>query len=116
MVSHTAGPWTVFIDDSGDEWTGWPLCITADNVKNANGDGKLIVRTGGQWPYKWDNGTSMDEANANARLISASPDLLSAARCALGYMTGNMDGDMELGNPIEMLRSAIAKADGGSVP
>lgn len=47
---------------------------------------------------------------ANARLISASPDLYAAAKCALGVLTGNMDGDMDLGDPVEMLRAAIHKA------
>lgn len=39
-------------------------------------------------------------------------DLLNAARCALGHLTGNMDGDMDLGDPIELLRASIAKAEG----
>lgn len=38
-------------------------------------------------------------------------DLVSAARCALGYLTGNMDGDMDLGDPVEMLRTAIAQVE-----
>lgn len=48
----------------------------------------------------------------NADLVSAGTELLNAARCALGYLTGNMDGDMDLGDPREMLRAAIAKAEG----
>ena len=42
----------------------------------------------------------------------ASPDLLIAARCALGHLTGNMDGDMDLGNPVDLLRASIATAEG----
>jgi hypothetical protein len=34
--------------------------------------------------------------------------LLKAAKCALGHLTGNMDGDMEIGEPRELLRQAIA--------
>lgn len=49
---------------------------------------------------------------ADACLIAAAPDLLEACRCALGQLTGNMDGDMDLGDPCEMLRAAIAKAEG----
>jgi len=51
-------------------------------------------------------------SEANARLIAAAPELLEAAKCALGHLTGNMDGDMDLGDPLEMLRAAIAKAEG----
>jgi hypothetical protein len=81
---HTPGPWRVFIDDSGrGETTGWPLSITADYVTNDNGDGRLIVRTGGFYPYAWDHATSIVEANANARLIAAAPDLLAAYKAAL---------------------------------
>lgn len=30
-------------------------------------------------------------------------ELIAACRCALGHLTGNMDGDMDLGDPIEIL-------------
>ncbi len=50
---------------------------------------------------------------ADARLIAAAPELFEACRCALGQLTGNMDGDMDIGNPVELLRAAIAKAEGG---
>lgn len=40
--------------------------------------------------------------------------LLEACLCALGHMTGNMDGDMDLGEPVEMLRAAIAKTAAAS--
>ncbi|MCV9940884.1 hypothetical protein OIU35_31425 [Boseaceae bacterium BT-24-1] len=33
--------------------------------------------------------------------------LRKAAKCALGHLTGNMDGDMDLGDPVEMLRAAL---------
>ena len=49
---------------------------------------------------------------ANARLCAAAPDLLKAAQCALGHLTGNMDGDWEAGDPAAMLRAAIDKATG----
>jgi hypothetical protein len=67
----TPGPWNVFVCDDGKQWTGWPLCISATNVLNSNGDERVIVRTGGFYPYEWDHGTSQDEANANAAHIAA---------------------------------------------
>lgn len=50
----------------------------------------------------------------DARLIAAAPDLLKACSCALGWVTGNMDGDADLGDAIELIREAIAKAEGTS--
>ena len=69
----TEGPWEAFIDDSGGQWTGWPLSIEASAIAD-----KTVVRTGGQWPYEWDAKTSQDEACQNARLIAAAPDLARA--------------------------------------
>lgn len=46
----------------------------------------------------------------DATLFCAAPELLEACISALGHLTGNMDGDMELDNPVERLRAAIAKA------
>ena len=69
----TEGPWEAFIDDSGGQWTGWPLSIDAPAIAD-----KTVVRTGGQWPYEWDAKTSQDEACQNARLIAAAPDLARA--------------------------------------
>jgi hypothetical protein len=69
----TPGPWAVFIDDSGDKWTGWPISI--DAVTDPD---KTVVRTGGQWPYDWGTATSQREAVANAHLIAAAPDLYAA--------------------------------------
>ena len=66
----TPGPWSVFINDAGDKWTGWPLSVSADNIED-----KTIIRPGGHWPYEWDAKTSQHEACQNARLIAAAPTL-----------------------------------------
>ena len=66
----TPGPWEVFFDDSGGQWTGWPLSIEAPKITD-----KTVVRTGGQWPYEWDAKMSQHEAGQNARVIAAAPDL-----------------------------------------
>ena len=66
----TPGPWSVFINDAGDAWTGWPISINCDVI-----DDKTIVRTGGMWPYDWDAKTSQHEACANAARIASVPSL-----------------------------------------
>jgi hypothetical protein len=55
-----------------------------------------------------------DEANANAKLIAAAPDLLEALRLALPYIEGAYecafpDSD-ENNNVLEAAKAAIAKA------
>ena len=88
VKGYTPGPWKVFICDDGGRWTGWPLSISAANVLNSNGDPRTVVRTGGQYPYEWDHGTSQDEAVANALLIAAAPDMaaeIEKLRAALRF-------------------------------
>lgn len=112
-AKHTPGPWSVFIDDSGDQWTGWPLSIYAENEED-----KTVVRTGGQWPYEWDAATSQVEAVANAHLIAAAPELLEALKEMLAekddYMRRNKLGDPLRETVSKMARAAIAKAEGRS--
>jgi len=102
-AKHTPGPWQSIIDDTGGQWSGWPLCITAENE-----DDKPVVRTGGQWPYEWDAATSQREAVANARLIASAPDLLKQLQSVLACLeiTGESVGDMDA------IRAAIARATG----
>lgn len=73
----TPGPWEVFICDDGGQWSGWPLSVNAVNDPD-----KCVVRPGGQYPYEWDAAMSQREAVANARLISAAPDMLRELRGA----------------------------------
>jgi hypothetical protein len=73
MTAFTPGPWKLFIDDSGGPTSGWPLSITAPETHQD----KVVVRTGGQWPYEWDAAVSQVEAVANARLIAAAPAMHS---------------------------------------
>jgi hypothetical protein len=90
MGAHTKGPWRSIIDDTGGQWSGWPLCITAENE-----DDKSIVRTGGQWPYEWDAATSQREAVANARLIASAPDLLEALKTVRDYVSDMAEGHIQ---------------------
>ena len=53
-----------------------------------------------------------DVGKANANLIAAAPDLAEALECCLGLLTGNMDGNWDLGDPVDMARAALKKAKG----
>jgi hypothetical protein len=103
-MKHTPGPWRSIIDDTGGQWSGWPLCITAENE-----DDRSVVRTGGQWPYEWDAATSQREAVANARLIAAAPDLLEALESLVANLA---EGDFISETRIDTARAAITKATG----
>lgn len=69
-------------------------------------DGLVVIAGRGEWDHR------AEESSANARLIAAAPELLAAARRALGLLEMSGTGKMAK-TPAGMdLRSAIAKAEG----
>jgi hypothetical protein len=103
-TKHTPGPWYVFIDDTGGQWTGWPVSIGCSD------EDKSIVRPGGFYLYAWDAATSQREAVANAHLMAATPDLLEACASVWAALAGHDDPAI---NAVAMeCRAAIAKATG----
>ena len=92
MNKHTKGPWDRIIADG---YTVRHPQIYSDTGPVANatwlGDGRL------------------DELNANARLISAAPDLLAALEALLDYENGIQKAKAE-----QMAYAAIKKAVGQS--
>lgn len=111
MSKYTDGPWTVFIDDSGDEFTGWPLSINARSVH----EDCMVVRTGGQWPYKWDHAVSQAEAVANANLMAAAPEMLSSLKEAYAKIDDVISGpdpDMAIANLIDIIDAGIQAYEG----
>ena len=110
-MKHTPGPW-IMADGHASTWaiyaaldihpgtivrTGVPIC----DIQRADND---------------DNGLPVDEANANARLISAAPDLLAALQsiattaglCAITFPNAPGNGDLQA--IVRDARAAIAKA------
>lgn len=73
---HSRGKWEAFVCDDGGMWSGYPIAITAPGIN----DSKSVVRQGGFYPYEWDEQISITEANCNANLIAAAPEILSYAR------------------------------------
>ena len=94
MNTYTPGPWTV--NNRAIYGTNGIIKPFVVSVEDDHNDGETI---------------------ANARLISASPDLLDACRCALADLQGLAEQNLfSLGDPalitIRELQAAIVKATG----
>lgn len=107
MTKHTPGPWHV---DGVHSEALHDICMT--NPPPAEGSPVVLASV----EYDEDRGTcpTLAEANANARLIAAAPDLLAAAMQLIeGAESENWDryrGTDEPRTGIAELRAAIAKA------
>jgi len=100
---HTPGPWV--------HYHGPKDTMVSINTLDGN-------EVGGVWCEAWstkDRGIN-ETVIANARLISAAPDLLAVVKLGrqkLATYTSIYDGDKELRMLLERWDSAIAKATGG---
>lgn len=104
MSKFTPGPWNIHPDEA----------LIASNVNSIQfvamlGDGINDFGNG------WDDPCMTDEVRANARLISAAPDMCEALAKAVadyGKPGGPWNVPSEPGTWIEMAKQALAKADG----
>ena len=111
---HTPGPWVVDLDQS------FTLGGDVVSVEAVTPDGREVVREVCSLMLDTDDhpdGPEWLEDAANARLVSAAPDLLTACDRALSLIADveqQMEGlhRMHLRNVAETLRKAIAKAEG----
>ncbi|NOV17849.1 hypothetical protein E5S70_17500 [Ensifer adhaerens] len=114
-MKHTPLPWKVVSQpnfDNGNVYTSiQPVNVDEEAMKPLammNGEFHVcrMSHTAASWRF--------DYHRANAafivKAVNAHDALLEACRCALGHLTGNMDGDMDLGDPVELLRAAVSKA------
>ena len=109
-TKHTPGPWKVSRD-------------TRTIFASTEGAGVLIrgvEQTIPQIAHVIGNGfaATLEEQKANARLIAAAPDLLSACRDVLEALDDRYDGAADskylwAGRHIDALRNAIANAESG---
>jgi hypothetical protein len=90
MSEWTKGPWRCVIDDTGGQWSGWPLCIVPESDND-----RSVVRPGGMWPYEWDAKVSQHESVATANLIAAAPTMAEALE-ALVVEYGERGSDDQL--------------------
>jgi len=93
---YTRGPWEVDSQDDQRIMCGLKDIAAAINVWSSNPETDM----------------KEGECEANARLISAAPELLEALEICLGHMTGGMDGNWADCDPVEVARQAVAKAKG----
>ena len=107
MPQHTPGPWTYHRGSWGfhgdpDEDSGFHFLLGGEE---ASGVEEIIGYADMLYP---DDGQQYEEAEANARLIAAAPDLLAALEAWLAW-----DGEIrETPSPRIMAEAAIAKAKG----
>jgi len=104
-ATHTPGPW-----EAADNNTG-----TGTNIRNGAGTLLAVVHSYRANPDK--SYPNADTRRANARLISAAPDLLEALERAIEYVErfGDMNHEPLPGDCAATLyasRAAIAKARG----
>ena len=98
MTEHTPGPW--FADNLECVFTG------------REGDGLLICNARNSTVPK-QNRPTRQQAEANARLIAAAPDLLAALEGLDKHYREKIsvfDGMLSAAHPLEVARAAIAKA------
>lgn len=102
MGKHTPGPWEIRRSQSG-----YPYQIRAPHIQDAPGAIIDVTRWGSiSMP-------SSEEGEANARLISATPDLLEALRNCLSLVELKFGNTDQTGNAaIEQAKAALAKATG----
>lgn len=92
---HTPAPWVVN-----------PIRNTVETREGLDGSyRRTVAEVGSGWHEH-----NQPEAEANARLIAAAPDLLRAARIAHEAMKNNPEWDVP--NTMDILEKAIAKAEG----
>jgi hypothetical protein len=88
-TAHTPGPWHIGMKPG-------PMIYGSDSSQVADLRGDLLDR---------------GEAQANARLIAAAPDLLAAISRAVEFMRANYS-DEDMPDILPAARAAIAKATG----
>ena len=116
--AHTPGPWAIvgFTTSCG-------VTIRTDpkvRKQHDSAEGALVAMVKHiMRPEPDANGQDVNEAEANARLIAAAPDLLDALCLALPYAEAELELNREAYKPgvparvLATIRAAIAKAEGG---
>lgn len=102
MNKHTPGPWKAIPPKLGTAWV----------IDSGNPDAPIAMLYGANTPIQMKRARS-GEAEANARLIAAAPELLAALQHVQRRLEAR-GGDFLEGTQ-EVVRAAIAKATGEAV-
>ncbi len=92
-IAHTPGSWRLNADNSTEVMT-----VTGLNVARAHCGGIYHIK--------------LAQAEANARLIAAAPDLLAACEAVLPWLGGLANENPSVAPEYTQLFAAIAKATG----
>ncbi len=99
---HTPGPWIIT--------SCLDYCVESKSKYEAGDEPSLVAICGS---IDWENHEEMqDEWEANAHLVSASPDLLGALESIVGQPNEDPRGGTVLPSQLQMAWAAIAKARG----
>ena len=100
MSNHTQGPWTVISDPA--HFDSLTTVVAGSVTQNKTPNAQMIVQVGG-----W---ASVIEAQSNARLIAAAPELLAFVEEYIYAYESGMAGESYLHR---IAKTAITKATGG---
>ena len=108
-MTHTPGPWTIR--------QKYHVCHPLDDGKRCYCHGIAAAEganrnTGDANVAAYAYGYTPEQAEANARLIAAAPELLAAAKGVQDIVDGMKDMERAWANELEALDAAIAKAEG----
>lgn len=112
-IAHTPGPWTATCDDDSTEEAN-AIYAGGICIARLTGEDEIRLRNypGEVEPVGCTASTdALDEVDANARLIAASPDLLAVARLTLKTLVAWKKTDGEWALLQKQLRAAIRKAE-----
>ena len=110
MMAHTPGPWLFSWEGEGGSWKGTGLSIVADQLGEVC---YIDHRLDGFYQDHQRTPRTHEDQQANAKLIAAAPDLLSALKMAVDLME-NYGVDAAVGKQFRLLTDAINKAEGVS--
>lgn len=103
-ATHTPGPWRVQMYD-WDRTHSTDVSIYGHSDSNS---GKCVTRVYGEGSLHW----KTDERDANARLIAAAPELLSAVKEFMEFVYPDRVETLKHTKAVTMFRAAIDKVEG----
>lgn len=108
-AKHTPGPWTIDADHD-DDWSCYHDDAGTSCAKQIHADGRLVAFAAYHTHKLFGTKKEDAELQANARLISAAPEMLEALNLCRQHMYEHASNTPD--DAFEKLCAAIAKATG----